>query len=253
MVRCPAKPNALEKGEFMGIVKALIAPIALVGLVLLFPTVAAAGQIEESLFRGGDEASSSLAGTEIGLPASARASSAYRVDKPSASQSKKKKCKKKAKRKNGKKRKCRRRRKPKPRAPSAPPTSTPQAGWSSGRWTGSYAENGAIELRFNVVGSRLYTGAFDSFFVSANCSGGTPDPSAIAPVEASVAASGDFAASGVYSPGFGLQLPWQISGHIAGKSLTNGTFSVGPYINTFGEQCSGTSHFVAQWFADYTL
>jgi hypothetical protein len=163
--------------------------------------------------------------------ASAAAGSAQGSDSPIASQSKKK-CKK-------KKRKCKKRGQ----------TGSP---WLSGRYSGSYAEN-AIELRFNVVGARLYTGAFDSFFIYADCGGGNFDPSAIAPVQASIAGNGVFSGSGVYSPGFGQQIPWQISGRIAGGSVTNGIFSAGPYVDFFGNQCSGTTHFTAQWFANYTL
>lgn len=175
-----------------------------------------------------------LTGMVIAVPASAAAASAQGSDSPTASQSKKK-CKKK-----GKKRKCK-----KKKGQTGP-------AWLSGRYSGTYAEN-ASDLRFNVVGSRLYTGAFDSFFIYADCGGGYFDPSAIAPVEASIAGNGVFAGSGVYSPGFGQQIPWQISGRIAGGSVTNGIFSAGPYMDFYGDQCSGTTHFVAQWFANYTL
>ena len=184
------------------------------------------------------------------LPANAAASTAHASRPPVASQSRKK-CKRRGIRKR---RKCKHKAPPHVQSPPPPPPSAPAAGpaWNSGRYTGSYAEN-ATELRFNVVGTRLYTGAFDSFFIYADCGGGYFDPSAIAPVEASISATGDFTGSGVYSPGFGIQIPWQISGHLAGKSLTNGVFSAGPYMDTFGDTCSGTTHFVAQWFADYTL
>jgi hypothetical protein len=139
---------------------------------------------------------------------------------------------------------------PAPTAPAGPGPTAPA--WAEGRWRGFYAENG-VELLFNVLGGRLYTGGFDDFFIQATCAGGDPDPSAIAPVQASIAANGDFSGSGVYSPGFGLQLPWQLSGHISGKSITGGTFTVGPYTNTFGNSCGGTTHFTGQWIADYTF
>ena len=137
-------------------------------------------------------------------------------------------------------------------APTAP-QGQPAPAWSDGRWRGYYAESGAVELLFNVVGGRLYTGGFDSFFIHAACSGGSFDPSAISPVQASIASNGDFAGSGVYSPGFGQQIPWQLSGHISGKSITGGTFTVGPYNDFFGNSCGGTAHFTGQWIADYTL
>jgi hypothetical protein len=129
--------------------------------------------------------------------------------------------------------------------PTAPP-------WDDGRWAGHYAEN-SVDLRFNVVGSRLYTGGFDDFFISAACSDGSFDSSAIGPVQASIAANGDFAGSGVHSPGFGQQIPWQLSGHIAGKSITGGAFTVGPYTDFYGHTCGATTHFTGQWIAAYTL
>jgi hypothetical protein len=139
---------------------------------------------------------------------------------------------------------------PGPAAPTVPgPTAPP---WNDGRWRGHYAENG-IELLFNVVGGTLYTGAFDSFFVSAACSDGSFDPIATAPVQATIASNGDFAGSGVYSPGFGQQIPWQLSGHISGTSITGGTFTAGPYTNFFGSSCGGTARFTGQWIAAYTL
>lgn len=136
-------------------------------------------------------------------------------------------------------------------APSSPgPTAPP---WSDGRWRGYYAENGSVDLLFNVLGGRLYTGGFDSFFIEAACSGGSFDPSAIAPVAAPIASNGDFAGSGVYSPGFGQQIPWQLSGHISGTSITGGVFTVGPYTDFSGNSCGGTTHFTGQWIAAYTF
>ena len=145
---------------------------------------------------------------------------------------------------------------PGPTAPAGPGLTAPPAptapAWSEGRWTGHYAEN-SVELVFNVLGGRVYTGGFDSFFIQAACSGGSFDPSAIAPVQASIASNGDFAGSGVYSPGFGQQIPWQLSGHISGTSITGGTFTAGPYTDFFGNSCGGTTHFTGQWIAAYTL
>ncbi len=139
---------------------------------------------------------------------------------------------------------------PPPAAPAGPGPAAPA--WDDGRWRGSYAENG-VELLFNVSGGQLYTGGFDSFFIHAACSDGSFDPSAISPVRATIAASGDFAGSGVYSPGFGQQIPWQLSGHLAGKAITAGTFTAGPYTDFFGNTCGGTTHVTGQWIAAYTF
>src|SRR4051794_38209442 len=75
--------------------------------------------------------------------------------------------------------------------------------WSEGRYQGTYAENN-VNLPFNVVGSRLYTGPFDSFYIDATCHSPTEvytDGTAIEPVEAAIAGSGNFSGSGVYTPG----------------------------------------------------
>jgi hypothetical protein len=137
-----------------------------------------------------------------------------------------------------------------PATPTAPGPAVPA--WDDGRWRGHYAENG-VDLLFNVVGGQLYTGGFDSFFISAACSDGSFDSSAIAPVQASIASNGDFTGSGVYSPGFGQQIPWQLSGHISGKSITAGTFTAGAYTDFSGNTCGGTTNFTGQWIAAYTL
>jgi hypothetical protein len=126
------------------------------------------------------------------------------------------------------------------------------AAWAEGRWAGHYAENG-VELLFNVVGNRLYTGGFDSFFVYAPCTDGFVDPVSVAPVQASIASNGNFSGSGVYTPGFGNPIPWQLSGHISGRSITGGTFTAGPYIGFYGGSCGVTTHFTAQWIAAYTF
>jgi hypothetical protein len=68
----------------------------------------------------------------------------------------------------------------------------------------------------------------------------------IAPVRATITANGDFAGSGVYTPGFGMQVPWQLSGHISGKSITAGTLTVGPFTDTYGNECGGTTRFTGQ-------
>jgi hypothetical protein len=137
---------------------------------------------------------------------------------------------------------------PGPTAPANPAPTAPA--WNEGRWAGHYAENG-VELLFNVLGGRLYTGGFDDFFVDANCPGGVfdPDPDQISPVQASIASNGDFSGSGVYQS----RIPWQVSGHISGTSITGGTFTVGPYNDFSGITCNGTTHFSGQWIAAYTL
>jgi hypothetical protein len=137
---------------------------------------------------------------------------------------------------------------PGPTAPANPGPTAPA--WAEGRWAGHYAENG-VELLFNVLGGRLYTGGFDDFFVDANCPGGDPDPDpdVISPVQASIASNGDFSGSGVYQS----RIPWQLSGHISGKSITGGTFTVGPYNGFSGTPCNGTTHFTGQWIAAYTF
>jgi hypothetical protein len=144
--------------------------------------------------------------------------------------------------------------------PPTPPTATapappapPPPAWDDGRWRGFYSEDGSVDLLFNVLAGRLYTGGFDSFFINAACSDGSFDPSAISPVQASIASNGDFAGSGVYSPGFGMQIPWHLSGHISRRSITGGVFTVDPYTDFFGDSCGGTTHFTGQWIAAYTL
>lgn len=220
-----------------------------------------------------------LAMGALALPASSAIAAANGSSAPTAVAAKKK-CKKgfvKNKRKCVKAKKCKkgyarkvvkhkrlcvkkRRTNVAPTAPTAPTTTGPPAppappaapAWSDGRWRGYYSDNG-VELLFNVVGGRLYTGGFDAFYVDAACDGGGIDPSAVAPVQASISPNGDFSGSGVYSPGFGQQIPWQVSGHISGQSITSGTFTVGPYTDFDGGSCSGTTHFTGQWIADYTF
>jgi hypothetical protein len=155
-------------------------------------------------------------------------------------------------------------RKPQPNVAPTPPTApatTPPAptpgtpagpAWSDGRWRGTYSDS-SLDLLFNVVGNRLYTGGFDSFFVDASCDGGGIDPANVAPVEATISPGGDFSGSGTYSPGFGQQIPWQVSGHISGTSITGGTFTVGPYTDFYGGTCNGTTHFTGRWFGAYTF
>ena len=126
-----------------------------------------------------------------------------------------------------------------------------------GRWFGAWAE-GPADLLFNVVGARLYTGAFDSFFAQATCynsSGvGSPtytDVTFIKPVEASIA-NGSFSGTGTYPTGSGRFLPWKLSGKISGRFITNGVFEVGPYPDFAGDPCSGTTHFTAEFRGPYT-
>jgi len=192
-----------------------------------------------------------LAAVASAVPATSAIAASDTSGSPRAVEAKKK-CKKGYVRK---KKKCVKKKRrpttgPAPTAPTGPGPTGPA--WAEGRWRGFYAENG-IELLFNVSGGRLYTGGFDDFFIQATCGDGSFDPSAIAPVQASISSNGDFAGSGVYSPGFGVQIPWQLSGHTSGTSITGGTFTAGPYTDTFGNSCGGTTHFTGQWIAAYTL
>jgi hypothetical protein len=201
-----------------------------------------------------------MATVAVAVPAGSATAASDAGGSRSAVDAKRKKCKKGYVRKSVRhKQTCVRKRRaaptrPRPTAPPAAPAPAAPAApaWADGRWAGHYAEN-SVDLRFNVVGARLYTGGFDDFFISAACSDGSFDSSAIGPVQAAVAANGDFAGSGVFSPGYGQQIPWQLSGHIAGKSITGGTFTVGPYADFYGHSCGGTTHFTGQWIAAYTF
>ena len=122
--------------------------------------------------------------------------------------------------------------------------------WSEGRYQGTYATNNT-NLAFNVVGNRLYTGPFDAFYIEAACGEDSPDATAIEPVEATIGPDGSFQGSGTYRPSADLAIPWEISGHISGTSITNGRFSVS-YTNYYGHQCSGTTNFTANWYGSYT-
>lgn len=143
---------------------------------------------------------------------------------------------------------------------SAPPPS-PAAPWADGRWQGTYAENN-VDLAFNIVGTRLYTGPFDAFYIDATCRNVDPgytgpnqvytNAHAIEPVEAAIGGDGRFSGSGTYRPGPSTTIPWTISGRVSGKSLTDGAFSVN-YTDGYGNPCSGTTRFTAAWYGDYTL
>jgi hypothetical protein len=131
-------------------------------------------------------------------------------------------------------------------------------GWLEGRYQGTYAENN-VDLAFNVVGNRLFTGPFDGFYLYATCRNvdpdytgdlGLDDSSGYEPVQATIAADGSFSGQGVYRTGYTDQ-PWTISGRIAGGSVT-GQFS-SRYTNTYGNPCNGTTRFTAEWYGDYTL
>lgn len=123
------------------------------------------------------------------------------------------------------------------------------APWADGRWQGTYSASNA-DLAFNVVGNRLYTGPFDSFYVESVCEYNT-DAIAMEPVEATIGPDGNFSGSGVYRPSATASVPWTISGHISGQRLT-GTLSVS-YSDSFHGACSGRADFTAVWYGDYTL
>jgi hypothetical protein len=190
----------------------------------------------------GVTATALLVAVALALPASSAFAVADGSNSPVASQSKKKKCKKKGK----KGKKCKK-----------------KGGggvYYEGRYAGTYAENN-VDLLFNVAGGRVYTGPFDGFYIDATCYNTNPeytgeqvttDASAVEPVQATISGNGSFFGSGVYTPGFGLQMAWTLSGQIAGKSITGGTFSVN-YRNYYGDPCSGSTSFTAQWYGSYVL
>jgi hypothetical protein len=156
---------------------------------------------------------------------------------PVATQSKKK-CKK---GKKNKKKKCKKRK-------------GAGVAYAEGRYLGTYAETGGTTY-FTVHGSELYTEGWDIFSVDAGCSDGSTNSQG-GPVHAPIG-NGSFAASGSWPHlGHGAlgggDIPWRISGQIAGRTVSNGVFSIGPY-NDFappqfgGNACGGTVHFTAQW------
>lgn len=143
---------------------------------------------------------------------------------------------------------------------SACASSSTQRSWQDGRYQGTYAENN-VDLAFNVVGTRLFTGPFDGFYLTATCQNVDPDytgeqvytdSSAIEPVEATIASNGDFYGEGQYFTEESPPMDWTIRGHISGGNVTNGEFSA-TYTDTFGNPCSGTTRFTASWYGDYTL
>jgi hypothetical protein len=178
----------------------------------------------------------------VALPAGAASAGGGGHDSPLAT-SAKKKCKKgKGKNAASAKKKCKKGKKGGTYVP--------------GRYSGTYAENN-VDLFFNVAGGRVYTGPFDTFYIDAPCSEGLSDISTIEPVQASIKSDGSFLGSGVWVVGTGpsgFSVPWTLSGRIAGKSITNGVFSVGPYTYPFSTKtCSGSTHFTAAWYASGTL
>jgi hypothetical protein len=133
---------------------------------------------------------------------------------------------------------------------SQPGSQQPAAQSIDGRWQGTYATNNA-DLAFNIQGNRLYTGPFDAFYLEANCESYSPDATAFEPIEATISPNGVFYGSGTYRPSASLSMPWTISGHITGRTLT-GTFS-SSYHSDFHGNCSGTTTFTAAWYGAYTL
>lgn len=129
--------------------------------------------------------------------------------------------------------------------------------YAQGRYAGNYAENN-VSLFFNVVGSRLYTGPFDSFFIDAPCNFGLSDQSDIKPVQATIAPNGTFSGSGVWvvaggTGPSGFSIPWRLTGQISGLTVTGGRFEVGPYSFSDGKTCSGATSFSATWFSSVIL
>lgn len=144
---------------------------------------------------------------------------------------------------------------------TTPAPAGPSAPWDDGRYQGTYAENN-VDLAFNIVGTRLYTGPFDAFYIDATCRNVDPgytgpnqvytNAHAIEPVEAAIGGDGRFSGSGTYRPGPTTSIPWTISGRVSGKSVTDGAFSVN-YTDGYGNPCSGTTRFTAAWYGAYTL
>jgi hypothetical protein len=173
------------------------------------------------------------------VPAGAAAQSAGASGSPIAVDAKKK-CKKK------KKKKCKKR-------------GGGGGAYLEGRYSGFYSDLTA-DLFFNVLGGRLYSGPFDPFFARATCynSSGVGSPTytevvRILPVQAFIGADGNFAGSGTQPTGSGRFIPWTISGHIQGGTISSGVLNVGPYPDFAGDPCSGARYFTASWFGAYTL
>jgi hypothetical protein len=122
--------------------------------------------------------------------------------------------------------------------------------WADGRWQGTWETN-ATNLAFNITGTRLYTGPFDSFYLTLNCADGNTSSSAMEPIEATISPNGDFSGSGVFRPDPSISIPWTLTGHVSGKSLT-GTLSAERDFGYHGH-CSGSANFTASWYGDYTL
>jgi hypothetical protein len=181
-----------------------------------------------------------IAGMAFALPAGAApAGGSGDASSHATSAKKKKKCKK-GKQAGAAKKKCKKK----------------GGSYVPGRYSGTYAENN-VDLFFNVAGGRVFTGPFDTFYIDAPCSEGLSDISTIEPVQASIRGDGSFAGSGVWVVGSGpsgFSVPWTLTGRIAGKSISNGVFSVGPYTYPFSTKtCSGSTHFTAAWYASGTL
>ena len=188
----------------------------------------------------------------VSLPAAqATADQGASAPTADAAKKKKKKCKRvKVKKKNGKIVKRCKKKKKKQSGPA----------WVDGRYQGNYATSNAT-LAFNVQGNRLFTGPFDSFYVEATCRNSDPnytgdqtysDSTAIGPVEARIS-GGRFSGSGVYRPSAEASIPWEISGRISGKTITDGVFTVNYKYSTSNDPCTGTARFTANWYGAYTL
>lgn len=151
-------------------------------------------------------------------------------------------------------------------ARATPPGTTPSSGPSApafqeGRYRGGYDATNA-ELAFNVAGSRLYTGPFDSFYADARCRNADPaytgpdqeygNPRSIGPVEATIAADGTFRGEGTYHPGGGSPpIGWTISGRIAGGEA-GGEFGAS-FTDPFGNPCQATMRFTGRFLGSYVI
>jgi hypothetical protein len=173
-----------------------------------------------------------LAAVAFSVPAGAAMASADGSGSPVATQSKKK-CKKKGKRASAAKKKCKKR-------------GGGGAAYAEGRYSGTFSTGD--KLYFSVLGGRLFTEGRDTFAVSARCSDGSTDYSTVDPVEAFInPANGSFAGSGNMARFENSPIPWTVSGLIAGTTVSSGTWTAGPYLDYYGNVCSATANFTAQW------
>ena len=128
-----------------------------------------------------------------------------------------------------------------------------------GRYQGSYADN-SVDVSFNVVGARLFTGPFDAFYLQATCRNADPaytgpdqlytDATAIEPIVATIADDGAVSGEGVHRTGSTPPIPWRITGRVTGESVSGELAA--DYTDVYGNPCSAVSRFSAGWYGAYT-